>query len=187
MQRRALLKPVSHCIVLYCIAVLADTVQKAWPPNCVLLRHSTIFPQLPLTQSRTLGFTLARLPNFNLRHTSTHYGTLQYEYFHRIVRSVEILSTQSSAHNLGLHLQVAAPLWQVEELRALAEDDSDPAMAELAAAERSALVEQLAARERALLLQLLPKDDVDDRGIVLEVPHELCGVMALPASRQRLF
>ena len=30
-------------------------------------------------------------------------------------------------------------------------------------------MEALAGRERALLLQLLPKDDVDDRGIVLEV------------------
>lgn len=48
-------------------------------------------------------------------------------------------------------------------------------MAELAGAERAALVEQLAACERELLLQLLPKDEVDLRGIVLEVRHRtLC-------------
>lgn len=48
-------------------------------------------------------------------------------------------------------------------------------MAELAGAERAALVEQLAACERELLLQLLPKDEVDLRGIVLEVRQKtLC-------------
>lgn len=65
------------------------------------------------------------------------------------------------------HVALSSP--QAEDLAALAEDGSDPAMAALAGEERRALLEELAAAERALLLQLLPKDQVDDRGVVLEV------------------
>ena len=57
---------------------------------------------------------------------------------------------------------------------ALAGDDSDPDMAALAEEERRALLTQLAAAERALLLQLLPRDQADGRGVVLEVCVALC-------------
>lgn len=58
---------------------------------------------------------------------------------------------------------------KVADLRLLSQDSSDPELASLASAEHAALLTQLAADERALLLQLLPKDAVDDRGVVLEV------------------
>lgn len=59
-------------------------------------------------------------------------------------------------------------MWQAEELRSLA-DDSDPAMAALAAGEREALLASLPDLQRRLLLRLLPEDEADSRSAVLEV------------------
>ena len=47
-------------------------------------------------------------------------------------------------------------------------------MAALAAEERHALLAELAAAERALLLQLLPRDQADGRGVVMEVRGSTC-------------
>eukprot|EP00887_Chlorella_sp_A99_P003068 scaffold9.g3068.t1 len=59
---------------------------------------------------------------------------------------------------------------ELEGLAALMDDPGeDEVMRRLAREERSALAEGLPALERALLLALLPRDSIDERGVILEV------------------
>ncbi|KAK9818328.1 hypothetical protein WJX72_010686 [[Myrmecia] bisecta] len=59
---------------------------------------------------------------------------------------------------------------EIAELEALASDRAEPEeMRRMAQEERQDLQQQVPELEEALLLQLLPKDEVDARGIVLEV------------------
>ncbi len=69
----------------------------------------------------------------------------------------------------GAKLQCGLLYSQVEELKGLAEDGSDPALAALARGELDALLATLPDLQRRLLLRLLPRDEADDRSAVLEV------------------
>jgi peptide chain release factor 1 len=65
------------------------------------------------------------------------------------------------------HLKLLDDLDQAREVEAVSGDD--PEMAELAAAEVSALEEQISGAEAPLLRLLVPKDPLDDRPAVVEI------------------
>ena len=69
---------------------------------------------------------------------------------------------------------------QAEELRGLAEDGTDPALASLARGELETLVTGLPDLQRRLLLRLLPRDEADDRSAVLEVRQAWTALPAPP-------
>lgn len=58
---------------------------------------------------------------------------------------------------------------QVEENRALIEEDSDPEIIALAREELSALASELEALDQELEVLLLPKDPLDEKNVILEV------------------
>ena len=62
----------------------------------------------------------------------------------------------------------------------MAEDGSEAELAAEAAAERAVLLTELPGLERAVLLQLLPSDEADDRGVVLEVSTSMFPVASPP-------
>ena len=58
---------------------------------------------------------------------------------------------------------------EIRDLDAMISEERDPEMRALAEAERAAARERVEAGEEALQLELLPKDEADARGVILEV------------------